>query len=48
VFSIYENSNSEVYTMAPDGTGLTNLTNDSVWDEGSPDWQPFNPMIPNP
>jgi hypothetical protein len=33
--------NVEIYTMNPDGTGQTNLTNDPDWDE-LPDWQPLS------
>jgi hypothetical protein len=39
-FDSYRGGNYDIYTIRPDGTGLTNLTN-SAANERSPSWQPI-------
>src|SRR5262249_54257914 len=40
---------SDIYTMNPDGSGLTNVTNTNGKDESSPSWQPLSlPTVVNP
>ncbi len=44
VFSSNRDGNYEIYVMNPDGTGLTNLTNNSATD-GDPAWSPDGRQI---
>jgi Tol biopolymer transport system component len=43
-FTSSQNGNSEIYTMHPDGSGLTNITNHSAHD-GYPFWSPDGKQI---
>ena len=38
VFNSYRDGNAEIYTMKPDGSGVTRLTNNSVYDSFSSDF----------
>lgn len=43
-FTKVENGNSDIFTIHPDGSGLTNLTNDPAYD-GHPFWSPDGKYI---
>jgi TolB protein len=40
VFQSQRDGNSEIYVMAPDGSGQTNITNSPADGEQDPDWSP--------
>jgi Tol biopolymer transport system component len=44
LFETYRDGNGEIYVMNPDGSGQTNLTNNSGWD-GFPCWAPDGTKI---